>query len=160
MSDHDLSLIIRDHFDNAHIDNGFQEFGPFEGGFALVRDREVLQIPHCGGSLGDLSEWDSASKWRSPKWKAVWIGHPYVSVRFDAGLLQISEPHIGEMPIRTRVDVVPDELVSAVEGAKRELLSFKDRMRPIVQTISRTQSPEQVLKLLIGELVWARTLVD
>jgi hypothetical protein len=61
----------------------------------------------------------------------VWIGHPWLSIRFDAGRLVLSEPHESDAPT-ARWEVRPEELVRAVNAAEAELEAFVRRLRTVL----------------------------
>jgi hypothetical protein len=100
-----------------------------DGGLAVHDGTEVLVAPACCGDLGDLSEWKDAVAYRQPDWRIVWIGHPWLSVRFEAGRLVFSEPHESNSPV-ARWTVRPDELGRAVAAAEAELEDFARRLGP------------------------------
>lgn len=102
-----------------------------DGGLALCRDGEVLVAPTCCGDLGNLSEWRDAAAYRQTEWKMVWVGHPWVSVRFDEGRLVFSEPHESDAPT-ARWSVRPEELHRAVAAAEAELEDFARRLRTVL----------------------------
>lgn len=95
-----------------------------EGGLAL-RDAEgnVLIVPECCSDLGDVVNWKQAANLRSPKWEMLWIGHPWISVRFEAPWLVLSGTHESDSPT-DRWGVCPDELHGVVKDAQRDLEHF------------------------------------
>jgi hypothetical protein len=103
-----------------------------DGGLALCHNGEVLVAPGCCGDLGNLSEWRGAAAYRQPDWKIVWTGHPWLSVRYDAGRLVFSEPHESDTPTG-RWLVRPEELVRAVAAAEVELEDFARRLEPVLE---------------------------
>lgn len=101
------------------------------GGLALLNGGEVLVTPGCCGDLGSLNDWREAAAYRRPEWAMLWIGHPWLSVRFEAGQLVLSEPHESDAPVG-RWSVKPDELDRAVTAAEAELASFAGRLCPVL----------------------------
>jgi hypothetical protein len=102
-----------------------------DGGLALCSNGELLAAPTCCSDLGNVSEWQDAAAYRQPDWKMVWIGHPWLSIRFDAGRLVLSEPHESDAPT-ARWTVRPEEFVRAVNAAEAELEAFARRLRTVL----------------------------
>jgi hypothetical protein len=101
------------------------------GGFAFCCKGEVLAAPACCCDLGDLFEWRNAAVYRQPDWKIVWIGHPWLSARFDEGRLIFSEQHESSSPV-ARWIVHPEKLRQAVVKAEAELEDFANRLEPVL----------------------------
>jgi hypothetical protein len=99
-----------------------------DGGLALRSGGDVLIESACCGDLGNLSEWRQAVVYREPGWKMVWVGHPWVSVRFEAGRLVFSGPHESDTPT-ARWSVTPGALGRAVAAAEAELDGFARKVR-------------------------------
>ena len=93
----------------------------FDGGLALLDERAgVLVEPTCCSDLGDSSGWASAVDSRGADWQMLWIGHPWLSIRFASGRLVLSEPHEGSPPV-PRWTVDPERLRTAAAAARAEL---------------------------------------
>jgi hypothetical protein len=60
----------------------------------------------------------------------LWIGHPWLSVRFEGEVLVLSEPHESATPT-ARWLVRPADLDRAVDAAIAELEDFAGRLRPV-----------------------------
>ena len=120
-----------------------------DGGLALCRGGEVLVAPTCCGDLGNLSEWRGAVDYRQPEWKMVWIGHPWVSVRFAAGRLVFSDLHESGPPV-ARWAVGPEEFGRAVSAAEAELEDFARRLEPVVASLGGLQAPAMIARHLAG----------
>jgi hypothetical protein len=119
-----------------------------DGGLALLCNNDVLIAPTCCSDLGDRSEWRMAAEYRSREWKTVWIGHPSVSVRFDAERLILSEPHETAAPV-DRWIVEPGELGQAVSAADAALEEFAQRLVPLVAPMGAID-PVAVARMLAG----------
>jgi hypothetical protein len=103
------------------------------GGLALCSGGEVLVKPACCGDLGNLSEWREAAAYRQSDWRIVWVGHPWVAVRFEDGRLLVSEPHEhGTANAMARWSIKPDELGFAVAAAEVELDEFANRLQQVL----------------------------
>lgn len=124
----------------AREQEGLTEFsGPIpnrvlNGGFALLSDGSVLLEPMCCSDLGNLDNWREAASCRATDWQMLWIGHPWVSVRFDRGLLMISDLHESEAPV-AKYTVLPDDLEKAIGLAEAELEDFSRRLQAAVAPI-------------------------
>jgi hypothetical protein len=116
------------------------------GGLALRCKGDVLIAPTCCSDLGNMSEWREAVAYRQPEWKMHWIGHPWLSVRFDAGRLVYSEPHESDSPV-ARWAVSPEELGRAVAVAEAELEDFARRLEPVLDAMGVTEVQRNARRL-------------
>jgi hypothetical protein len=119
-----------------------------ESGFALCCGQEVLVEPSCCADLGNLAYWREAAAYRGEEWQMVWIGHPWLSVRFQEGWLILSQPHESEPPL-ARWAVRPEELESAVVRAQAELEAFARRLQPAFEALGASD-PATVARNLAG----------
>ena len=97
---------------------------PLLGGLALRDQTQVLIEPGCCADLSDSAGWRRAVAYRQAKWQNVSNGHPWVSVRYEAPRLILSEPHQGQHPPTARWAVCPDQLRDAVIAAEVEMQRF------------------------------------
>jgi hypothetical protein len=102
-----------------------------DGGLALCQRDEVLAEPACCVDLGNLSDWREAVASRGPEWRMLWIGHPWLSVRFDGRWLVLAGPHESDSP-EARWAIAPDDLDAAVHRAQGELVEFASMLEPAV----------------------------
>ncbi len=117
-------LMLGDDSDEAQM----RRNGALEGGFALFADGELVIKPSCCNGLYELCEWQEAAAHREPVWKDVWIGHPWISVRFREGRLILSDYHEGA-PFLERWAVDPADLGRAVAAAQNDLEVFAGALR-------------------------------
>ena len=69
------------------------------GGLALhCAASETLIEPGCCADLADANNWKEAAAHRGASWKMLWIGHPWLSVRYQAPWLVVSERHESDNP--------------------------------------------------------------
>ena len=97
---------------------------PLDGGLALRCQSQVLIEPGCCADLGDIAGWREAVGYKKGKWENVSNGHPWVSIRYDAPRLILSDPHNGENSPTARWAVCPDQLRNAVLAAEVEQERF------------------------------------
>jgi hypothetical protein len=97
------------------------------GGMALCQGDEVLAEPTCCVDLRNFTDWRAAASYRGPDWQILWIGHPWLSVRFDAGWLLLSDPHESAAPV-ARWAVTPENLLGAIALAEAELEQFAGKL--------------------------------
>jgi hypothetical protein len=115
-----LEVIFRNLPDQADMSDRM----PLTGGLALrCRSEDVLIEPSCCGDLGNLADWRDVVGYRRSEWRMLWIGHPWLSVRYQAPGLIVSEPHESEDPT-ARWSVDPEALRAAVDAAETELARF------------------------------------
>jgi hypothetical protein len=120
-----------------------------DGGLALCCNGEVLAAPTCCSDLGNLSDWRDAVAYRQPNWSILWIGHPWLSVRFDAGRLVLSDLHESGSPV-ARWAVTPEELGLAVTAAEAELEVFARRLEPTVASFNTKDNAARAARRLAG----------
>ena len=101
------------------------EAGPvLDGGLALVGpESDLLVEPQCCSDLGNLDGWRDAAGHREPGWEMLWVGHPWLSVRYSEPWLMLSDLHESKKP-SDRWAVDPESLRRAVLGAEDELGRF------------------------------------
>ncbi|MBA4032830.1 MAG: hypothetical protein C0478_18330 [Planctomyces sp.] len=102
------------------------------GGLALISDEQGILIePTCCGDLGDIVNWKEAASYEGEEWKMLWIGHPWVSMKFQRPWLLLSDFHESSEPVE-RWAVMPHELMQAVNVAEAELIRFSKQIVPIL----------------------------
>jgi len=101
---------------------------PLLGGLALRCQSEVLIEPGCCADLSDIAGWRRAVDYRQAKWQNVSNGHPWVSARYDAPRLILSDPQQGGCPPTPRWAVCPDQLRDAVVAAEVEMQRFSEQI--------------------------------
>lgn len=102
------------------------------GGLALMSDEQGILIePTCCGDLGDIANWKEASTYEGEEWKMLWIGHPWLSMKFQKPWLLLSDLHESCDPVE-RWAVMPHELMQSVHAAEAELIRFSKQIVPIL----------------------------
>lgn len=119
------------------------------GGFAVISEGDVVLEPMCCCDLGNLADWREAASCRSADWQMLWIGHPWVSVRFDEGLLMISDLHEGAAPV-SKYAVRPDDLQKAIGLAEAELEDFSHRLQAAVAPTVGAETAPALARQLAG----------
>lgn len=120
------------------------------GGLALCgASGEVVITPGCCADLGDAKNWKEASEYRNNEWQMLWIGHPWLSIRYESPWLVISEPTESASP-SDRWAISPDELHDAVEGAEAELESFARRIAQVLLSLSYNGDSNSMARQLAG----------
>jgi hypothetical protein len=119
------------------------------GGLVLLSKGEVLIEPTCCADLGNLSEWRDAAEYRESEWRMLWIGHPWLSVRYEARLLIISEPHESDRPSGRWV-VDAGVLDRAVDAAEVELERFSRRMERVLVSLGAEDGVVRLARRLAG----------
>jgi hypothetical protein len=120
-----------------------------DGGLALRCDTEVLVKPTCCSDLGNLTDWREAAGYRGTEWTVLWIGHPWLSVRFEDGWLVLSEPHESEPPVG-RWAVGPDVLGMAITAAEVELGDFARMLERALMSLGSGDRAEGLVRRLTG----------
>lgn len=134
-----------------------EEFEPVEeipahcGGFAVIQDTEYLLLPRCCGNLGDLENWQAAIVYREQTPQMLWIGHPWLSIRYADGQIHIREKQEYESPSEPREFVVsPLTLQHAVAEAEREVRLLLPKWTEVVAAIVGVRSPELTASRILG----------
>ncbi|WP_298865639.1 hypothetical protein [uncultured Gimesia sp.] len=104
------------------------------GGFALLsQSGEVLIEPTCCSSLKDLVNWKAAAQNREAYWQELWVGHPWISTKYQSSRLILSDYHEINTEISDRWGVHPQNLEQAIQNAEAELKDFSLRLKIILQ---------------------------
>lgn len=147
-----LEKILRIHtrdVDGIEAPIDAEEIPTLSGGLALLSKGEVLIEPTCCSDLGNLSEWRNAAGYRQPEWRMLWIGHPWLSARYDGRLLVISEPHESDTPSgRWAVDA--GVLDRAVDAAEVELERFSRRLERVLMSLGSGDQAGRLARRLAG----------
>src|SRR4051812_25936452 len=93
------------------------------GGLVLLSEGDVVLEPTCCSDLGNIANWQEAANCRAADWQTLWIGHPWFSVRFEQGMLSVSDLHEDDAPVGKYV-LSPPELEKAIGNAEAELEHF------------------------------------
>ena len=121
-----LGVITRDSDDPATmLDHENQS--ALGGGFVLRSGDERLIYPTCCSDLGNIADWKAAANYRGAEWQMLWIGHPWLSIRSEDGMLVVSEPHESDSP-KGHWRLEPDVLLRAVDDAMGELQVFASHL--------------------------------
>ncbi|HVW00603.1 MAG TPA: hypothetical protein VHB77_09690 [Planctomycetaceae bacterium] len=99
------------------------------GGLALRSDGNIMVEPNCCADLRNWEDWVEAANYQGTDWQMLWIGHPWLSVRYEEAWLIISDAHESDRPT-PRWRVAPEQLSRAVAGAIVELEGFAQAIGP------------------------------
>jgi hypothetical protein len=143
-----LATILRE--DEVDLGCDPDSIAVFDGGLAL-RDGEgeVLVEPTCCSDLTNISDWRAAAGHRNSDWRMVWIGHPWLSVRFDEPWLVLSQPHESDSPQEGWV-FLPEQLECALASADAELDSFAHRLAVVLPLLGYLGDPRPIARRLAG----------
>ena len=120
------------------------------GGLALQCSAcDVLIEPGCCADLGDANNWKEAAEYRGTEWQILWIGHPWLSVRFQPPWLVVSEQHESDTPSGNWA-VSPEELDRAVDEAKSQLERFAGELARVLPVLGYREDPLEMSRKLAG----------
>ena len=120
------------------------------GGLALSAvEQDILIEPTCCSDLGDVANWKVAASCEKEEWEMLWIGHPFLSVRYQQPRLILSDLHESNDP-NERWSVKPGELKKAIIGAESELLKFSKRIGSILDDWGYEGPTSKVSLMLAG----------
>jgi hypothetical protein len=152
LSDAALRAVLPDHLDAAGClpITEPENVGSLCGGFVLSKAKEHLVRPSCCGDLSNIRDWEQAAGCRQSDWTMLWIGHPWVSLRFEASQLWISNHHEGE-PTRAMCRFHPAALEKATADARVVLAQLATRLESHVASyLSGGNDVRQVCRRLAG----------
>lgn len=108
---------------------------PLNGGLALSSPSQGVAVePTCCADLGNVADWRHAVECREAVWQMLWIGHPWLSVMFQAPRLMISEPHESDRPT-ARWAVAPEQLERALVAADARLEQFAGHIAAVLSSL-------------------------
>lgn len=120
------------------------------GGLALrCETPELLIEPQCCADLAEAGNWAEAAAYRGTDWQMLWVGHPWLSVRFEDPLLVLSELHESETPTAAWA-VDPAALHAEAATAQDVLAAFADRVRTALLSLGLTRDPDGTARRLAG----------
>ncbi|MEQ8852500.1 hypothetical protein [Gimesia sp.] len=102
------------------------------GGLALSAYRHgILVLPTCCSDLSNLESWQTAAGYTGLSWEMLWIGHPWLSMKFQQPWLVLSDLHESDDP-EARWMVDPADLRNAITVAEAELNQFRDQLAGVL----------------------------
>ncbi|MCA9041783.1 MAG: hypothetical protein KDA65_15625, partial [Planctomycetaceae bacterium] len=126
------------------------ESGALYGGMALCDENGgVLIEPTCCADLRNINSWNEAADYRKSTWQQVWIGHPWVSVKYEEPRLVFSDLHEHQDPV-ARWSICPEDLRFAIDQAEKELFQFSDKIGNSLRNIEYDGDVNVLSKNLAG----------
>jgi hypothetical protein len=123
---------------------------PLNGGLALrSRPQDLLIEPGCCADLGNLTGWRAAVAYKGDAWQELWIGHPWISVKFASPRLILSEQHETDHPT-ARWAVCPRQLELALAAATVELERFASRIAGALLSLGFSGDCSSIARMLAG----------
>ena len=120
------------------------------GGLALSAvEQDILIEPKCCSDLSDVANWKVAAACEKAEWEMLWIGHPFLSVKYQQPWLLLSDLHESNSPVE-RWSVKPGELKEAITVAESELLDFSKRIGSILNDWGYQGPTDKVSLMLAG----------
>jgi hypothetical protein len=145
-----IATILRVYFQDRKIEtlNDLEFISSIDGGYILKAETHTI-YPTCCVSLEDIEGWEIASDWREPKWKMIWIGHPWIYCRYNGSQLEFTLPTESSEELVAAFAVIPVDLEKAVEAAREMVTAFGDRLRPELEKLVPQKLVEPTLKVLL-----------
>jgi hypothetical protein len=144
-----LRRIVEDWGGVSYLNNPDTE--PFlSGGFVLLSANQGLVIePTCCGDLRDISNWKEAATSSGSEWEQLWIGHPWLSYKYQEPWLLLSDLHEAKAPVERWV-VRRKELEDAVLTAESELVAFADRIDVVLSMWPEIKNSKKAARMMAG----------
>lgn len=122
----------------------------FSGGYALSLDDRIVCTPRCCADLANIEEWQMAADYRLTDWKMIWIGHPWIDVRYDGDCLVFIDPteNEGQGEWIGEISIAPDLLQQAIDQAKQSVRDFYRRLLPVVERLVPSGKAVQIARIL------------
>ena len=137
--------------DDEEVDDDAECFMPLNGGYILRKAENVLFTPHCCCDLGDINDWQEIAEWQGTEWHCLSMGHAMMEVRRQGVqvILRENSEYRNCDPIIEILKV--SELKAAIDSARETLVSFKERLVPVLFDLLRDQERSTNLaKLFTG----------
>lgn len=130
-----LEQVLRVYFQGKEGELELEFLGPLSGGYTLCVQERAWITPRCCSDLTDIEEWQAAAEYRSLEKKTIWIGHPWIEVRFERGQLLFTdtEEQGSQAEWAGECAVEPEALQQAVDQARQELQVLCQRLLPLVE---------------------------
>ncbi len=121
-----------------------------DGGLVLrCSSSNTFIEPGCCADLGDFRNWKDAVTYRGSDWQMLWIGHPWISVRYQSPWLVLSDPHESSTPT-DRWAVIPEELNRAVNDANTDRERFSREIAGMLRTLVYGEGSKVMGRKLCG----------
>ena len=122
----------------------------FSGGYALYIGDLLICTPRCCGDLNDIVNWQMAADYRHAEEADVWIGHPWITVRYDGARLVLVDPveEGGWAEWTGEIAIAPEALQQAIGQAKQILLDFYRRLLPIAESVVPAAKAVRITEIL------------
>lgn len=144
-----LQVIVDDEGGISSL-TGPNEVTALNGGIILSCEAlDLLIEPTCCSDLGNFADWKEAASYSGADWEMLWIGHPWLSKRFQDPWLLLSDYHEGENPVE-RWAVKPQQLGNAVKAAEAELSRFAKEIASILERRSCPGDAIGIARKLLG----------
>ena len=126
-----------------------REYMEWASGEVLLHDGNIIFRPMCCSSFGALAEWKSVAAYQESEWAMVWIGHPWIYMKYEDGWLYFTDyTEDGTNHVDVLYAIEPEQIAQAVKMAEPETQAFLDRYyryfpkvqidrNPVMQFISR-----------------------
>jgi hypothetical protein len=106
----------------------------FYGGLRLESAAGPLDF-QCCGDLGDAAEWERLLREPPAEWQQIWIGHPWVYIRFDEEAVYLSDYYDydpGPSATKARLVLPRTAFAAALQTAIAGLHDFFHRLRRVI----------------------------
>ncbi|QGJ70261.1 Hypothetical protein PBC10988_19560 [Planctomycetales bacterium 10988] len=154
LSDRQLEIILDAELKKLEIEDiatcEIDELVAFSGGFALWTEEEgAIYEPQCCGDLKDLASWKEAAIYQKGNWEMLWIGHPWLSYRYENGFLQLSDLHEDTEPI-AKWQISSEILADAVSLAEIQRHAFVEQLELILKKRNLNRDTKPLASTLAG----------
>lgn len=134
------------------VETPVDELNPLCGGIVITNKDEFLLYPMCCGDLESVQQWESIQELEAGKWHQLWIGHPWVYVRREQGMIAFSdytEKNPEDFVPHTRFELSETTLCSGLVKIRRELDVFTQLVRIVLEEL-QLQDAVMIARQLAG----------
>jgi hypothetical protein len=123
------------------------------GGVVLSCDEPSIEIePRCCTSLDDVNSWCDALAYRDEDWKMMWIGHPWLLMKYENAQLLLAESGEAahDQPPQTIWELSRETFAEQMAEVERELSYLESRLASILPGLGCSEDPTTTARQLVG----------
>lgn len=139
LNDNDLKALLKTELADYNLETELEEIASFEGGLVIEIEGQKAITHSCCGGIHNHIEWVEVLNEKPTIWTEVWIGHPWVYIKVDKDILQISDYKDETMKPPEAVDSAVkyefhfNDFKMKIDKAVQELQLLKQRISRVLK---------------------------